>query len=931
MDIVGVRIEKKTGSARNIAVTVSYPDKVDAQDPSEKILYESSFINCSSDDRMIAHAKVAQRLSKSKDVLEHLVFSFAKHLLPSKDDCEKVVFNAMQATGCMECPTKWTVHKNTENIHIHIIVVRANKDDPSKIVKPSWLIDKVNKAAAKAIYELALETGPNAPFIFDGNRFIRGGRFDGNPLVSRNAQSFEVHTCQKSFERKAKETLSSLINEVKINEGNWTWLKLHSEVNGLGYRLEASKGGLVFIDQQTGEGTKGSNLQFSRKQSEKLLGQFEAQILVNDSQSPVVSRQTSWQQYLIEKAEFYKLRKSQLSDIGRRFDEEVEKLRQSNFDHRRHLTAIDASIIEHAFSEADFRTSRLRILQQKKKAREQLQSNRFDSWEVFKKRRGIVDTEFTPLKPKNVDLGEIYALATSVEFDRKDIRAFKVRSLPTGVEYSNCLHDPAFVDFGQKIVIHACLDDEALLAALQLASVKWPNGFLLEGSDDFKKRCLEIALDEGTANKIFNTEASQLIATIQTERRTTIANYKEQGEADNKFENPSKKKSTDSSVPPEVENIGKGVTKGFLSDVDKFEQFSQSEKLRAIFKCLGADRLRVCSEKSWLDEEGHEQSEWKYFGDRDKSGHYAGLTFEKICHRLPEFKSKWQTSLKQSFALEPLSDTHQVVVLSGMSHQSVEKIIGDGYKPALIVENEPESYQVVLKAPKLGFSLDQNKQILYTLHNHFQALYGSRAELRVAFPGFDNLRIQTLAGYFQPRLHWAERCDCGVLLDLSTKTAKNITGPTLSSQPVAAPISKPSERSVSCQETANFAYSSFIEELSGLNWPIMQVDEEISTRMVVLGFNPDQIVESIAVNRAQKNTIVKHNWSIYAEQVIERVAQTQMARVEALAESHLSHWQENFGLLPGNDDDFVSNTPAPFVRDTPREEHLAGFKEYPHF
>jgi hypothetical protein len=38
-----------------------------------------------------------------------------------------------------------------------------------------------------------------------------------------------------------------------------------------------------------------------------------------------------------------------------------------------------------------------------------------------------------------------------------------------------------------------------------------------------------------------------------------------------------------------------------------------------------------------------------------------------------------------------------------------------------------------------------------------------------------------------------------------------------------------------------------------------------------------------------------------------------MARVEALAESHLSHWQENFGLLPGNEDDFVSNTLKPLA------------------
>lgn len=949
MDIVGVRVEKKKGAKRNASATISYPDKSDPNDPTEKILFESTHINCKSNERMIAHAESSVKLSRSPDTLEHLVFSFASHLKPSREDCELVVKNALSLTGCKDCPAKWTVHQNTENIHIHIVIVRADKNDPSKIVKPSRFIDKINKAAAKSIYQLGLETSANAPFVYDGKNFIRGERKPDEEQISNKAQSFESRTGQKSTERDLKEALFPTIKEVKANPEKWSWPKFHLKMVELGVRIEAAKGGLVFVDLETNQGIKGSQFRFSRKQAESLLGVFQESKPYREPTQPREPT-TDYGQFKQLRDAFSNEQRKVLNELRLKFDKELVDLKNAHKEKVRYLRATGATMIDIAFAEADFGLAKQTLRARKTEANRIAKESKFASWVDYKKMHGLVDADFDPIAPKRIQLSEIYAEAQAVQVERTDIRHFKARPLPTGTEYSSRADNPAFVDVGSKIIIHASQDDDTLLASLQLAVAKWPSGFTLNGSDQFKRRCIEIAFDEGFAHKINLPETQQIIDEIKAQRKADLTKQRER-EAAERAAQTARKTRPDVPVltkglPDEynpnqgrffknVQNCGKlSVPSMHRSDDNlpspiqrrddhqrrresvlrdyaprhrqptdpllkpaEADRLTQSEKLRLLAETLGCDRFRVCSEKTWHDEQGNFQNEWRYFGDRDKTGQYKAIALDTIERRLPDFKTKWQTAQKQSFALEPLSDTHSHIVLSGLLYSDIEKMSADGFRPSLVIENEPHKFQVVLSLPRQAEDERENQRIERELQSQLQNKYGTGEAQKLAFAGFENHRHRTPNGTFQTRLYRAEKRDCPALLDL----ARSLKNPeNAENQPLSYPSDSSEEQpeaDLRGQKSADLAYSYFQNDLTALGWSISEVDQEAATRLLAIGFTVETIKTAIQTNRAGHHEgAVKYDWDLYVERTLERVTRTQSERIDSLAYSHLSKWKDALGL-----------------------------------
>lgn len=971
MDIVGVRVEKTKGAKRNAAATIAYPDKADPNDPTEKILYESTHINCKSNERMIAHADASVKLSRSPDTLEHLVFSFSSHLKPSREDCELVVKNALALTGCKDCPAKWTVHQNTDNIHIHIVIVRADKNDPSKIVKPSRFIDKINKAAAKSIFQLGLETSANSPFVYDGKNFIRGERKPEDEQISKKAQSFESRTGQKSVERDLKEVLFPTINQVKASPEKWSWPELHKKMDELGVRIEAAKGGLVFVDLKTDQGIKGSQFRFSRKQAESLLGVFQES---KQHREPTQPREptTDYSQFKKLRDEFSVEQGKVLNELRLKFDKELVDLKNEHKEKVRYLRATGATMIDLAFAEADFGLAKQTLRAQKTEANRIAKESKFSSWVDYKKMHGLVEPDFDPIAPKRIRVSEIYAEAQAVQVERKDFRHFKARPLPTGTEYSSRADDPAFVDLGSKIIIHASQDDDTLLASMQLAVAKWPSGFTLNGSDQFKRRCIEIAFDEGFAHKINLPETQKIIDEIKAQRKADLTKQREREAAERAAQTARKTR-------PDVPVLTKGLpdeydpNQGrFFRDVQKCSKLSvpslhrsddnipsplqgwkdhwrrrefvlrnhaprhrqpadallkpaeadrltQSEKFRLIAETLGCDRFRVCSEKTWHDEQGNFQNEWRYFGDRDKTGQYKPIALDTIERRLPDFKAKWQTAQKQSFALEPVSDTHSHITVSGLSYGDIERMSANGFRPALVVENEPRRFQVVLSLPRQTEDEPENQRIELELQSQLQNKYGTGEYQKLAFAGFENHRHRTPSGIFQIRLYRAEKRDCPALIDL----AKSLKNPeNAKNQPLSYPSDtsyEPPEADLKGQKSADLAYSYFQNDLTALGWSISEVDQEAATRLLAIGFTVDAIKIAIQTTRSgHYEGTVKYDWDLYAERTLERVTRTQSERIDSLAYSHLSKWKDALGLPQSRPAQKLQPDLEPNTREAPK-------------
>jgi hypothetical protein len=96
------------------------------------------------------------------------------------------------------------------------------------------------------------------------------------------------------------------------------------------------------------------------------------------------------------------------------------------------------------------------------------------------------------------------------------IRAYWARKEENETRYLRAgSHELAFIDRGHQIRV-ANLDDETLLAALTIAKRKW-GGVVLTGTDDFKRRCVTLAVKHGI--EIHNPELQPM---IQAERDKLI-------------------------------------------------------------------------------------------------------------------------------------------------------------------------------------------------------------------------------------------------------------------------------------------------------------------------------------------------------------------------------------------------------------------------
>ena len=92
-----------------------------------------------------------------------------------------------------------------------------------------------------------------------------------------------------------------------------------------------------------------------------------------------------------------------------------------------------------------------------------------------------------------------------------DLRAFTPQIVGREVHYSRSSEPDSvvFVDRGREINVLDWRNPDVTLAALQLASAKWPKGFQITGNDEYKALCVQIAVRENLT--ILNSDLQQQI------------------------------------------------------------------------------------------------------------------------------------------------------------------------------------------------------------------------------------------------------------------------------------------------------------------------------------------------------------------------------------------------------------------------------------
>lgn len=217
---------------------------------------------------MIALATMS---SHSKMPVDHWVLSWREDEQPTAEQAEKCVQIFLSEMGLDGHQTIYGMHKNTQNLHLHIAVNRMS-DTTMKVARPNSGFDI--KAAHKALAKIEALQGwkpeKNAQYVMleDGSIALRRA-YEKENKISSKARDYEHATGAKSAQRIAQERGKNLIENAK------TWDELHKNLASVGLRFEKKGSGSIIFVGEIAVKSSSVDRKFSFKKLCDKLGEYE--------------------------------------------------------------------------------------------------------------------------------------------------------------------------------------------------------------------------------------------------------------------------------------------------------------------------------------------------------------------------------------------------------------------------------------------------------------------------------------------------------------------------------------------------------------------------------------------------------------------------------------------------------------------------------
>ena len=269
------------------------------------------------------------------------------------------------------------------------------------------------------------------------------------------------------------------------------------------------------------------------------------------------------------------------------------------------------------------------------------------------------------------DAGTIRGTGEKAEaFSFVDIRAFT----PTvwnkgGIAYrAEGENEAQFIDYGKKIVMSEKCGDEAILAALQLANQKW-GGAVVNGSDEYKKKCVELAIRHN-----LNLSNPDLAALVE-EGRKGMTQWRNQ----------------------EAINIDRK---------DIFNRYAEA---------VSAERYRVTVTE-------FTESGTKAFIHDRRNGGYEGKGKEEIIDTIPKFSD--YSRYGKNIIVTPVSPDKHHILVDDLTPEKLKQLKEDGYNPACVIESSPENYQAIITIPSVEGDSSKDRYAANRLTKELNLKYG---------------------------------------------------------------------------------------------------------------------------------------------------------------------------------------------------------------
>jgi hypothetical protein len=830
--------KKSSSKAVRCGKLLDYILNPENENSNEKCVYSGSrgFLTDNPQSQKAEMVALSQEAVRSKDTINHYVLSWREGEYPTPEQIEESIDIMLEELGLKGHQVIYGLHADTDNIHLHIAINRVHPDT-LKVIKPNKGFDKeaIHKAIARIEHSQGWQREENGRY-----RVLENGELGREHLDNEKPRqppqhivNMEIITGEKSALRIAIETATPVLKEAK------SWQELHQKLAKLGMRYERTGSGANILVGDIAVKAWDVYRPASLPKMQKKLGAYEPQQIDGAQQKreaaparkpePLKKDAPGWETYITGRKTHYSEKDVATIEQRQRHDKERQLLStqqkaqrdtlfSGSWKGRGDLLNAMRSVLA-AEQAADKATLKERHKQERKQLREQYRPYPdFEQWLREQKHPELANAwRYRASEPQHTN-GDKAEPPTA-----RDIRAYKPEIHGNHVYYTKIGEESgdgeaSFVDKGREIDIHDWRSSNSVLAALQLSSQKW-GSFTVTGNDEYMAMCVKLAAEHGF--KISNPELQE---SIQTERQRI---HQERAEA------------------------------------MKSEQLRQFETYN---NAVGAERYRVTSIK--MREDGSKQT---FILDKNE-GVTLGFTAREIEKRTPEMQRLQRRG--ENLYYTPLSDTKHHILIDDMSREKLERLINDGYKPAVVLESSPGNYQAIITVQKLGTHHD--KDVGNRLAERLNQEYGdpklSGCIHPHRAPGYENRKPKHRredGSYPEVRLLKAERRECAMTLALSTQ---------IDSEYQNQAEQKPKKQTLERRPAGEFAaatggainayqrhHKDVLKRQQGGDIDLSRVDSMIAVRMRVTGHTEAEIEAALRQCAPAGRHDEGRDWSDYAQ------------------------------------------------------------------
>ena len=316
---------RRSGSKTNFRVLINYCLGLTGHEKNSVIHVGMKNLNSPPEKAYLEMEGLSYENVRSKNPALHFILSWRSDESPTNEQVDEAVEIAIKELNLEGCQALWALQKDTENLHVHVVVNRISPDT-FKAIRPAkgWTKKALERAARKIEFVQGWEIEQSGRYVVDssGNVHEKADtkvRDSGDEKLSQRVRDIESHTGAESVERIAKREILPILKSAE------SWEELHRNLSEHGAQLDRRGKGAVLNFCGTMLKLSSVSRKCSFTQLEHRLGTYSAydeSIKISEKSfiktsvtSVVPDVKSSWEDYQSEKEKYLEAKNSAIKSL----------------------------------------------------------------------------------------------------------------------------------------------------------------------------------------------------------------------------------------------------------------------------------------------------------------------------------------------------------------------------------------------------------------------------------------------------------------------------------------------------------------------------------------------------------------------------------------------------------------------------------------